>query len=88
MTGAGAPVDDGRSETEPVAAKIRPQLVEEEQKVSEGVVVTNESRTLHLLRKEPFLPKLKWIFAKQRCEHLCKKEHPVISVKRRQKEKE
>ena len=60
MTGAGAPVDDGRSETEPVAAKIRPQLVEEEQKVSEGVVVvTNESRTLHLLRKEPFLPKLK-----------------------------
>ena len=50
--GAGAPVEEGRSETEPVADKIRPQLV----KVSE-VVVTNQKylmHTLHLLRKVPF----------------------------------
>ena len=56
MVGAGAPVEDGRSETEPVAAKIRPQLVGEKKKKNQRVVTNRRYlwRTLHLLRKEPF----------------------------------
>lgn len=55
IVGAGAPAEEGRNETEPVAAKIRPQLVEERERKSARVRTNRRyMRTLHLLRKEPF----------------------------------
>lgn len=65
MVGAGASAEEGRSGTEPVAAKIRPQLVGEKKRERErkgrrgALVLVNESQkrvthTLHLLHKVLF----------------------------------
>ena len=77
-------VEEGKSEMEPVANRIRPQpLTASEKKFGEyrirGIIVA-----LHLLHR--VLLRM-WISERQRCEHLYMKEHPAIGQRRERKVK-